>query len=787
MRAVGLGLVAGPAIGDVGRELFGPDAFAEWASTSVAPTDGILVVISLYGGNDGLNTVVPFDDPTYQSRRAGIALSADEVLPLADGFGLHPELRYLHQLFDAGQVAVIHGVGCPDPDYSHFRSMGRWMAGSFAAPQGTGWVGRWLDGLPASIADRAAVSIDMSVPLHLTGARARAVAVSPSGDGFGSDASADRLRLFDTLRSMSSAPAGRGQLHDLFSSTMRAQLDLASSLLPVFSSEVEGAELTRKLTVAARLVNADLGVRVIDVGCGGFDTHESEWRGHGPVLRDLDEGLRAFFATLSPRLRNQVTLMTVSEFGRTVAVNGSGGTDHGTAAPLFVVGAAVQGGSYGQPPSLTALNPEGQLIASTDFRAVYGSVLDGWMGGGGSEIVGGGFEQLRLFRSTPGSPLTGSPTPIVVVPPASASGFVPLMPTRVFDTRDGTGGRTTPVGPRETWSFAIRGSYTVPADAVAVALNLTSVDATMPTFVTVWPSGLGRPLASNLNPVPGRVVPNLVIVRLGSDGAIQMYNNSGSVDLVADLVGYFAPSSPNGLVPLSPARVLDTRTGTAAAVGQGERIRMHVAGEAGVPESAVAVALNIAATEPTAATFLTAWPAAETRPLASTVNVAAGETASTFTLMGLASSGELSVANNTGSTHVVVDVLGCFSPSPAAKYVALAPSRVLDTRDGTGSARARVRQAPLVLDLLGRGGVPAGSVSAVVLNVTAVQPSRNTHITVHPAGIDRPVASNLNVDAGDIRANVVLATLGTDGAISFYNNSGEVDIVADVLGYFGAP
>jgi hypothetical protein len=589
-----------------------------------------------------------------------------------------------------------------------------------------------------------------------------------------------------------SAPAGRGPLHDLFSRTMHTQLDLASSLLPVFSAEVEGDELTRKLTVAARLLNADLGIRVLDVGRGGFDTHDSEARAHGPLLRDLDEGVRAFFATLAPWLRDQVTLMTVSEFGRTIAMNGSGGTDHGTAAPLLVVGAAVRGGAHATAPSLTRLSAEGQMVATVDFRAVYGSVLDGWMGGGGSDVIGGSFEHLDLFRSAPGAALTGRPTPIVVVPPASAGGFEPMTPIRIFDTRDGTGGRSAPLGSRESWVFPVRGSFGVPVDAVAVAVNVTSVDATTPTYVTVWPSGLGRPLASNLNPVPQRATPNLVVVRLGSDGAVQLYNNSGSVHLVGDLVGWFSPASPNGLVPVVPTRLLDTRPdgiGHRGALTSGGTVEIDARAAPDVPAGAVALALNVTATEPTEASFLSVWPAGRARPLVSTVNMVGGDTTSTCTFMGIGDDGLIDVRNNTGSSHVVVDVLGAFVPGARGKFVSLSPSRVLDTRDGTGMGSlgaTRIGQEPLVVEMLGRGGLPAGSVGAVMMNVTAVRPTRDTYLSVFPHGHARPLASNVNASAGEIRPNLVVAALGSDGAVTFSNNSGTTDIVADVMGYFVA-
>jgi uncharacterized protein (DUF1501 family) len=787
LAAIGMGAVAAPALGSFRDALAGSTIPEEWVGAPLTGDQAVIIVISLYGGNDGLNTVVPIDDGAYFHARPGLAIAASDVLPIGEGLGLHPSLPYLRALSDAGQVAIVQGVGDPRPDYSHFRSMGVWMDGSLSGGRGTGWLGRWLDGQPSSVGELGAVSLDVSVPLHVTGVTRRAVGVSPAGDGFGTDQSADKRRLFDTLSKMSAAPAGRGSLHDAFAATMRRQLELVEDLQPVFSTEAPAGEMARKLTIAARLINADLGVRIIDVGRSGFDTHTGQVAPHRDLLADLDEGLRAFFATLAPEKQNRVTLMTVSEFGRTVGVNGSGGTDHGSAAPLFVIGSAVKGGLYGQAPSLTRLDGNGQMTATVDFRSIYGTVIDGWMGGGGSDIVGGSFERFDLFRSGPGGALTGRPTPIVVVPPSTASGFTPMAPRRLFDTRDGTGGRATPLGAREGWTVPVRDLAGLPADAVAVAINLTAVGATVPTYVTAWPSGLNRPLASNLNPVPGMAVPNMAIVRLGADGGISLYNNAGSVHLVGDIVGWFSPSSVNGLVPLVPARVLDTRDGTggrSGAIGQGETIDLQVIGHGGVPAGTVAVALNVAVTEPTAAGYLTVYPSGVARPLASNVNMVAGQTVPNLVLCGVGANGCVSIVNSTGATHVVADVLGAFVPYAGGKYVALPPARVLDTRDGTGADRSRIGQRPLVVPVRGRGGVPAGGVGAVVMNVTAVAPSRDTYVTVHPSDVTRPLAANLNVVAGQVIPNLVVGRPGADGGLAFSNNGGDVDLVADVVGYF---
>jgi uncharacterized protein (DUF1501 family) len=789
LQAIGAGTFGGAAIGAIGDGWFGEEIPEAWAGTPIGAHDGILVVITMYGGNDGLNTLVPYGNGRYYSTRSNIAIAQPQVLKLDAQVGLHPELTYLKSLWDAGQVAAVQGVGYPNPDLSHFSSMATWMSGKFSggAP-GTGWIGRWLDGQSGAGAELATASIATSVPLHMVGSVRRAVAISVDGDMFGTGAESQDRRMYDGVRAMAAAPAGRGAWHDMYATTMRRQLDLATDVAPVFATTLPGGELAGKLTMAARLINANIGLRVIDVGFDGFDNHDNEQGSHPALMRDLNAGLQSFYSTLRPENQTRVTLMTVSEFGRTLFSNDSGGTDHGTAAPLFVIGTNVRGGLYGAPPSLSVLDSDDRLVFTTDFRHVYGTVLDGWLGGGAGTILGGGYTNLGFFAAGPGDPAPGKPTPVVVAPSASSpSGLVPITPLRIFDTRDGTGGHSGALGAGETWTFSFKGKFDVPGDAVAVAFNLTSVDATAPTFVTVWPTGEPRPTTANLNPVPGMAVPNLVVARTGVDFSINLYNLAGGVHLVGDLVGYFRTGSDRGLVPLTPARLLDTRDGTggfSAPVGPGQSIDLIVNGRGGVPDAATAVALNITVTEPTAASFLTVWPTGEAMPLAASINMVAGQTVSNLVLARVGADGKISLFNKFGASHVVVDVLGGFVSGAPGHYVALTPSRLLDTRDGTGAPNAPVDQTPLVVSPLGKNGVPPTGVSAVLLNLTAVRPTAGTFVTVYPNDGARPLAANLTAVAGQVIPNMIIARVGGDGAVAMYNYAGTVDLVADVMGYF---
>lgn len=801
LQAVGAGVFGGAALNAFGPGRFGLDRLGfdlhdAFAATPIGPHDGIVVNIVLYGGNDGLNTVVPYTNSTYYGIRGpangNVAIPADQVLALDDSFGLHPNLTYTKSLWDAGQLAIVHGVGYPNPDLSHFTSMAIWMNGSFSAgSSGTGWVGRWLDGQSPATADLMAATIGSSVPLHLIGAVRRAVAVPEDGSGmFGTDSDPSDLRMFDGLRAFSAATGGRGAWHDMYANVLKTHLDLAKDVSPVYSPTPTGDDFVRKMTVAARLINANLGFRVLDLGLDGFDTHDNQPANHPDLLTRLDLGLATFFSTLDPAYYSRVTVMTMSEFGRTPYSNDSAGTDHGTANVLFVIGPTVRGGHYGQPPSFANIADQwDRLDMTTDFRHVLGTMLDGWMGGGAASILGGAYQNLQFFRTGPGDPPPSGGIPPVVGLPSIETVFVSMNPQRLFDTRSGDGGRLGPLGAGEAWPFTIRSRFGVPTEAVAVAINLTAVDATVPTYVTAWPGGQQRPPTSNLNPVPGMAVPNLAIIKLGAGGDVNFFNNSGSVHLLADVVGYFRGGTDDGLEPLAPARLLDTRDGTGGrlgALGQGEWIDLVVAGRGGVSAQPQAVALNVTVTNPTAGSFLTVWPSGQPRPLASSVNMVPGQTVPNMVLTAVGANGMVSIFNNAGSADVVIDVLGCFDGDASGRYVALSPLRVLDTREGLGAPLARVGQSPLEVTLLGRGGVPSSGVSGVMLNVTAVAPSLSTYITVYPGGSTRPLASNLNVSAGQVIPNMVLARVGPDGTVVMYNNGGDVDLVADVVGYFTA-
>ena len=391
----------------------------------------------------------------------------------------------------------------------------------------------------------------------------------------------------------------------------------------------------------------------------------------------------------------------------------------------------------------------------------------------------------------------GLSNPVVPSDTVALPGYHPLSPTRILDTRSAIGAPLGRLGPGQTLVLDVTDTLGsgIPATGVdAVVLNVTATQPSAETFVTVWPSGASRPLASNLNVIAGQTAPNLVTVKVGPDGRIQLYNNSGFVHLVADVAGWYDDGSAPGarLTPLTPARILDTRKGLGsvdAPLGPGQTRTLDVTDTSGsgVPPAGVdAVVLNVTGTEATADTFLTVWPGGTVRPNASNLNVVAGDTVANLVIAKVGDDGAVQLYNSAGSVEVVADVVGYFADGGAV-FHPLTPARILDTRKGLGSVDAPIGPGQTrnldVTDTFG-SGVPATGVQAVVVNLTAVTPTRSTHLTVWPTATTRPTASNLNLGAGQIRPNLVVAKVGGDGRVQVFNNSGSVEVVADIVGWY---
>lgn len=374
--------------------------------------------------------------------------------------------------------------------------------------------------------------------------------------------------------------------------------------------------------------------------------------------------------------------------------------------------------------------------------------------------------------------------------PSTPSWYVPITPARILDTRNGIGGNITPVGARMFTEVDVTGVGGVPETGVtAVVMNVTADQPWTDGYLTVSPSGEPRPTVSNLNFVPWQTVPNLVTVKVGANGKVDVYNSKGFTHVVADVVGYYTSSPvPGGLfTPLTPGRVLDTRDGTGrggavGAVGAGQTIDVAVTNVQGVPNSGVsAVALNVTVEGPTAPGYVTTWPTGEPRPNASTHNFVAGVNVANMVIAKVGAGGKVSLFNSAGSTNLIADVVGYYSSSGGA-FVPVTPKRLADTRDGTGGVFGMLGAGSSVSIPIASGNpVPANAVGAVV-NVTAVDATSRSFVTAWPAGQPMPVASTMNPRPGVPVPNQAYLKLG-NRALSIYNDAGATNVIVDVFGY----
>ena len=368
--------------------------------------------------------------------------------------------------------------------------------------------------------------------------------------------------------------------------------------------------------------------------------------------------------------------------------------------------------------------------------------------------------------------------------------FNPVTPVRILDTRT----TNTPSGVADrvaqggSLNLQITGANGIPNDATAVVMNVTAVSPNVAGYVTVYPNGVSRPEASNLNFVPGDTVPNLVTVGIGTSGQVNLFNANGTVDLIADVVGYYSPVSGSYFTAVTPVRALDTRNGTGAAlarVGQGGQVSLQILGANGVPNDATGVVLNVTAVSPNVAGYATVYPNGVSRPEASNLNFVPGDTVPNLVIVGIGSAGKVNLFNANGTVDLIADIVGYYSPDNTAKqFFSITPVRALDTRNGTGGFSAAVGQgASIDLTIRGANGIP-NTASAIVMNTTAVLPTGGSFLTVWPTGVTQPLASNLNFVPGDIIPNLVQVGIGSNGKVSLFNNAGAVNLVADLTGYF---
>jgi uncharacterized protein (DUF1501 family) len=356
----------------------------------------ILVMLLMDGGNDGLNTVIPYADPAYRGARPTLRIPEGNVLQIGNGLGLHPAMSRLKSFYDTGNLAVVQNVGYPNPDRSHFRSMDIWQSAVPEKMEQTGWLGRYMDRAQAT-QPRPLMS------LNIGGELPRALVAEKSFTPSVVDLSAyvyqtnarvpmDRAPQVAAVQRINShVPINKPYVGFIQKTAFDAydtseRLQAAKNYRPSVSYSNDG--LGQGLKLISQVIMQNLGTQVFFVSIGGFDTHANQANDHSRLLSWVSNGMGAFFQDMKNQGRDKdILIVTFSEFGRRVRENGSLGTDHWAAAPLFVLGGSVKGGVFGPNPDLNNLR-EGDVPYTTDFRSVYSTILERWLGANPSQVLG---------------------------------------------------------------------------------------------------------------------------------------------------------------------------------------------------------------------------------------------------------------------------------------------------------------------------------------------------------------------------------------------------------------
>lgn len=370
----------------------------------------ILIVLQLSGGNDGINTLIPFADPQYAQVRPTLGFAASDVLHLTDAVGLNPNLTKLKTLYDQGKLAVVQGVGYPNPNRSHFRSMDIWHSAQPDTFERSGWLGRYVAACQCA-QDNALPAISVGDQLNTmfwTDTTLVPAVASIGAFSFLTDTKYKNDRTFQmqTLQNIYTQAGNwsayeslirRGTLQALAGSD-ELQKVAASYQSPIQYPANNG--LASQFKTVAQVIAGNLGTRLFSVSMGGFDTHANQRVNQDKLLGQLGDAIDAFMQDLaSIQRQDDVTIMTFSEFGRRVKQNGSNGTDHGTAEPMFIIGNSVQGGMYGSYPSLSDLDNNGDLKFNADFRSVYAGILRDVVGADPAPILAGSYDPIAVIRA----------------------------------------------------------------------------------------------------------------------------------------------------------------------------------------------------------------------------------------------------------------------------------------------------------------------------------------------------------------------------------------------------
>lgn len=388
-----------------------PAAFMRAAAAQSLPAlgstvdpDNVLVVIQMGGGNDGLNTIVPYSDDAYHRVRPVIGIAPASVLKIDDRIGLNPVMTGMSELYKEGHLALVQGVGYPSPNLSHFEATQILETASPSLREQTGWLGRYLDRVVPAGAKPAnqfqAVSLGDTLPTALVAQHVDVPAIGALAAfayNTGRDAASKMSAgaLYDGSRPGGSPYLAliEGTSRDAYhgGDVLRAKV---ATYQPAVTYPTDG--FSSQLKLAAQLIGSRTGTKIIFLSIGSFDTHAGQRAQQDRLLGYMSSGLLAFFQDLKAHnMDKNVLAMTFSEFGRRVEQNASNGTDHGTAMPLFVAGGSVKGGVYGEHPSLTDLD-RGNLRFETDFRTVYATVIERWLGRSSSEVLGGTYRTLAF-------------------------------------------------------------------------------------------------------------------------------------------------------------------------------------------------------------------------------------------------------------------------------------------------------------------------------------------------------------------------------------------------------
>lgn len=378
------------------------------ASASTVPDKGPFVLCTLYGGNDGLNTVVPYESAIYRGWRGELAIAADQVLPLGhDGtqhMGFHPSLPGLYSLWKQGRVAIISGVEYPHPNFSHFASQSIWQTAQLSGDPGTGWLGRWLD-VTGKDPFRA-ISVGPNLPTALVGAKQQASAVVDSTSAGsqlpGSGPAFDRAyrQLMTSFPGEHPLQAGQANCGaDLLTIGQKAAAALTKEKPPTQVAGVDAGDIGTQLDIVAELISYGMPSSVYSVSWGSFDTHSDQANAHASLLSSLDAAVLSFMSDFpKPERGRSPVVMIYSEFGRTTKANASAGTDHSSASVVLMVGPGVKGGFYGATPSFTHLDPYGNLRYTTDFRSIYATVLEQILGiEDSARVIGASFRPINFL------------------------------------------------------------------------------------------------------------------------------------------------------------------------------------------------------------------------------------------------------------------------------------------------------------------------------------------------------------------------------------------------------